>query len=82
MFVHKLVPHPSSQCALAHMAKTLSFYISVKCNKFDAIAVSFDVFLPYQCCPLYRMMQRFVICLLDCFTLFRSFSSLKGCIIS
>jgi len=26
MFAHKLVPHPSSQCALARMAKTLSFY--------------------------------------------------------
>jgi hypothetical protein len=26
MFAHKSVPHLSSQCALAHMAKTLSFY--------------------------------------------------------
>jgi hypothetical protein len=26
MFAHKSVPHLSSQCALAHMAKTLSFH--------------------------------------------------------
>jgi hypothetical protein len=70
MFTHKLVPHPTSQCALALMAKTLSFHFSVKYNKFDTGAISFNVFLPYQCCPLYRMMQRFFICLLDCFTLF------------
>jgi hypothetical protein len=30
MFAHKSVPHLSSHCALAHMAKTLSFH-----NKFN-----------------------------------------------
>jgi hypothetical protein len=29
MFALKLVPHPSSQCALAHMAKTPSFHIYI-----------------------------------------------------
>jgi hypothetical protein len=28
MFAHKLVPRPSSQCAFARMAKTLSFHTS------------------------------------------------------
>ncbi len=82
MSTHKLVPHPSSQRALSHMAKPLSFHIYIKYNKFDAIAVSFHVFLPYQCCPLYRMMQRFVICSLDCFTLFSQFFQLKRLVIT
>jgi hypothetical protein len=43
MFAHKSVPHLSSQHALACMAKTLSFHISVVCRRRDTdriIAIS------------------------------------------
>jgi hypothetical protein len=37
MFAHRLVPHPSSQRALAHMAKTLPFHCNLIyiCDKTD-----------------------------------------------
>jgi hypothetical protein len=39
MFAHKSVPHLSSQCALACLAKTLSFHNMVKRNLFKGLTI-------------------------------------------